>query len=131
MTEMATRITIPISGMHCAACQSRVQSALAESPGVTDASVSLMLNNATVTYDERATQPDALVETIRSTGYDASLPAPDVSGFDEQAKQDEAQGRELRALIRKTSVSLAVAALLMTVPMFVRSERLLPWLAFA
>ena len=86
---MATRITIPITGMHCAACQSRVQSALANRPGVTDANVSLMLNNATVTYDERATQPDALVETIRSTGYDATLPAPGVSGFDEQAKQDD------------------------------------------
>ena len=116
---MATRITIPITGMHCAACQSRVQSALANRPGVTDANVSLMLNNATVTYDERAIQPDALVETIRSTGYDATLPAPNASAFDEQAKQDEAQHRELRELTRKTSVSLAIAALLIIVPMVV------------
>src|SRR6266571_3498502 len=110
---MATKITIPVTGMHCAACQSRVQSALASKPGVTDANVSLMLNNATVTYDEHAVEPEALVETIRSTGYDAALPSPNVSAFEEQAKQDEAQSRELRELIRKTSISLVVAALLM------------------
>ena len=47
------KITLPVTGMHCAACQSRVQSALAATPGVSDASVNLMMNSAAVTYDER------------------------------------------------------------------------------
>ena len=45
------KITIPVEGMTCAACQARVQKALQRQPGVLDASVNLMMNNAAVTYD--------------------------------------------------------------------------------
>jgi P-type Cu+ transporter len=44
------RVTIPISGMTCAACQSFIQRTLAGEAGVQDASVNLMLHNATVTF---------------------------------------------------------------------------------
>jgi Cu+-exporting ATPase len=44
------RVTIPISGMTCAACQSFVQRTLAQEAGVQDASVNLMLHNAAVTF---------------------------------------------------------------------------------
>ncbi|HEY8175383.1 MAG TPA: heavy metal translocating P-type ATPase [Gemmatimonadaceae bacterium] len=127
---MATKITIPVSGMHCAACQSRVQTALAKTPGVADANVNLMLNNATVTYDERAVKPDALVDAIRSTGYDATLPSADTTAFEEQTRQDEAHEREVRELTRKTVVSLAIAALTMVLPMVVMGGAL-PWILFA
>jgi P-type Cu+ transporter len=36
---MPKKITIPVTGMHCASCQSRVQHALTQTPGVSDASV--------------------------------------------------------------------------------------------
>ena len=58
-------ISIPIAGMHCAACQSRVQGALAQTPGVSDATVNLLLNNATVTYDQAVVRPDG--PTLGST----------------------------------------------------------------
>ena len=74
--ETPTRITIPVSGMTCAACQARVQRALARQPGVADAAVNLMTNYATVAYDPSRTSPEALVDTIKSTGYGASLPTP-------------------------------------------------------
>ena len=54
------KLTIPVSGMHCAACQSRVQGALANTPGVTNANVNLMTNNATVSYDENVVAPEKL-----------------------------------------------------------------------
>src|SRR3954454_11315429 len=104
------KITIPVSGMHCAACQSRVQSALQKTPGVADANVSLMLNNATVIYDERSVKPETLVQSIRSTGYDAALPAANVSTLEEQASQDAARDHEVKELSLKTGVSLSVAA---------------------
>ena len=54
------RLTIPVSGMTCAACQARVQRALEKTPGVSDASVNLMTNSASVAFDPtqilRATQ---------------------------------------------------------------------------
>ena len=114
---MATKITIPVTGMHCAACQSRVQSALQKTPGVADANVNLMLNNATVTYDESAVNPDALVESIRSTGYDATLPSSETTAFDQQEEQDAAHAKETAELAWKTGVSLVVAAITMTLAM--------------
>ncbi|MGH7636685.1 MAG: heavy metal translocating P-type ATPase [Gemmatimonadaceae bacterium] len=112
---MSKKITIPVTGMHCAACQSRVQSALQGTAGVSDATVNLMLNNATVTYDESAVAPEKLVDAIKSTGYDAELPGPEVSAFEEQEKQEQAHERELRELKWKTGVSLAIAAITMLV----------------
>ena len=50
-TAPTERVRIPVSGMTCAACQARVQRALQKSPGVADASVNLMMNSATVTFD--------------------------------------------------------------------------------
>jgi len=128
---MATRITIPVTGMHCAACQSRVQAALTQTPGVADANVNLMLNSATVTYDEGAVKPEALIESIRSTGYDAKLPSADASAFQEQERQDEAHQRELNELTRKTAVSLTVAAITMVLPMIAMNDRVVPWILLA
>src|SRR5687768_15311123 len=78
------KVTIPVSGMTCAACSGRVQRALEKQPGVNTAAVNLMLKNATVEFDPAATSPDALVQAIRSTGYEAALPVPDQSAFEEQ-----------------------------------------------
>jgi Cu+-exporting ATPase len=111
------RVVIPVSGMTCAACQGRVQRKLSRTPGVVDASVNLMMGNATVRYDPAATTPDALVETIRATGYGAELPVPDRSAFDEQAARDEAQTAEFRELRTKAAVSGAVGVVAMLVSM--------------
>ena len=66
-------ITIPVHGMTCAACESRVQRALQRVEGVEVASVNLMMANAAVRYDPTATSPDLLVAAIRDTGYDGTV----------------------------------------------------------
>ena len=65
------KVVIPVTGMTCASCQSHIQRALNKTPGVHDATVNLMMGNATVSYDPSVVQPDALVDTIRGTGYGA------------------------------------------------------------
>jgi len=77
-------IRIPVTGMTCAACQARVQRTLQKQPGVVDAGVNLMMNNATVRYSPRAITPDQLVAAIRETGYGAELAPAEESAFDEQ-----------------------------------------------
>jgi len=52
--QAAEKVVIPVTGMTCAACQGRVQRTLSKTPGVVDASVNLMMNNATVSYDPAA-----------------------------------------------------------------------------
>ncbi len=111
------KVTIPVSGMTCAACSGRVQRALAKQPGVQNAAVNLMLRNATVDFDPASTSPDALVDAIRATGYGAELAHPDRSAFDEQEAQDRAHDEEFRELRVKAGASFAVAVVAMTVSM--------------
>src|SRR2546423_15126791 len=73
---MPAQISIPVSGMTCAACQARVQRALARAPGVEDATVNLLLHNASVTFDPAATSPGRLVLADRGTGDQAQHPPP-------------------------------------------------------
>ena len=118
---MAT-IEIPVGGMTCAACQARVQKALAKAPGVEDATVNLLLHNASVTFDPDATSPAQLVETIRSTGYDAELPATNSGGgwaaaFARQEEEARLQGAELRQLRWKAGVSLGAGVVAMLISM--------------
>jgi P-type Cu+ transporter len=102
-------ITIPVQGMHCAACSARVQRALERTPGVSAANVNLMTNAATVVYDPSSVTPDHLVEAIRSTGYGAELPSPEISVGAMVDAQDAARDDELRTLRRKLGVSLVAA----------------------
>ncbi|MDX1674736.1 MAG: heavy metal-associated domain-containing protein, partial [Longimicrobiales bacterium] len=45
------RLEIPVTGMTCAACASRVQKGLSKSPGVRDAGVNFATERATVESD--------------------------------------------------------------------------------
>ncbi|HET6475649.1 MAG TPA: heavy metal translocating P-type ATPase [Thermoleophilia bacterium] len=68
--------TLPIIGMTCASCVSRVEKALRTPPGVLKADVNLATEKATVSYiPGQATYRD-LVEAIRGAGYDVVEPAP-------------------------------------------------------
>ncbi|HEY7569322.1 MAG TPA: heavy metal translocating P-type ATPase [Gemmatimonadaceae bacterium] len=113
----ADRLTIPVGGMTCAACQAAVQRALTRTPGVVDANVNLMTNSAAVTYDPRVVEPNTLVERIRQTGYSAELPAADRGAVAAQLEQDDQQLREYLALRRKAIASLVIGMLAMIVSM--------------
>ena len=88
------RVTLPVSGMTCAACQARVQRAITRVPGVQAASVNLMLNNATVTFDEKLASPQSLVDAVRATGYGADLPVDTKTAFEEQKASDRSREAE-------------------------------------
>ena len=103
----SARIDIPVQGMTCAACQASVQRALQRQPGVLDAAVNLMMKSAAVTYDPAVIRPEALVEAIRDTGYEAELPRPDAGAFAEQEASDRADAAELRSLRRSAIRSCA------------------------
>jgi Cu+-exporting ATPase len=106
-------IRIPVSGMTCAACQAHVQKALAKQPGVVDASVNLMMQNASVTFDPSVVTPDNLVDAIRATGYGAELAQAGQTAFEEQEARDRAQAEEYGELRLKAAVSGAIALVAM------------------
>src|SRR5690606_25994349 len=113
----AGKVTIPVSGMTCAACSSRIQRTLSRTAGVSEANVNLMLKNAVVEFDPDTITPEQLVETIRETGYGAELASPDRTAFEEQEAQDRAQEEEFRELRLKAGVSLVAAMIGMVISM--------------
>jgi Cu+-exporting ATPase len=116
-TPILERVTIPVTGMTCAACQSFVQRTLSEETGVHEATVNLMLHNATVTFDPQAVSPAGLVEKIRSTGYGAEMPVAKASVLEQQEKHDEEQLREYRTLRVKAIVSVLAGLVAMVISM--------------
>ncbi len=122
MPDTLTTARIPVTGMTCAACQSHVQRTLQKQPGVTDATVNLMMGNATISYDPAAVSPAALVEAIRKTGYGAELPATDSDAFKEQETRDRATAAEFRELRIKAIVSGIIGAIAMVLSMPLMSQ---------
>src|SRR5688572_32006045 len=92
------RVTIPVGGMTCAACQATVQRALSKEPGVLDAAVNLMTESAAVTFDPAVTTPATLVGAIQRTGYEAAFPSFDQDALAAQDARDLAQAAEYHAL---------------------------------
>ena len=63
---------LKISGMTCAGCVHRVETALSKLPGVSSASVNLMTEQATIEYDPQQASPAGLVAAVEKTGYGAT-----------------------------------------------------------
>ncbi|MFW5947780.1 MAG: cation transporter, partial [Gemmatimonadota bacterium] len=104
------RLEIPITGMTCAACASRVQKGLTRAPGVRDAGVNFATERATVEYDPSSTTVAELVEAVRASGYGARVEETElqVDGLD-MAVTGAPVERELEALrgVLRAEVNLA------------------------
>lgn len=61
--------TIKISGMTCAACAARIEKGFNKLPGVQSANVNLVMEKATVEYDENLVQPEQLDKLVEKLGY--------------------------------------------------------------
>ncbi len=51
------RLDLPITGMTCASCANRVEKSLKKVQGVTDATVNLATERATIHFDPAVTSP--------------------------------------------------------------------------
>ena len=108
------RISFPVTGMTCAACQARVQRALRAEPGVSDATVNLVTNSAAVVYDSATVTPQRLIDAVRATGYDASLPKVEGDAIHED---DRAADEHARTLTTKAIVSVIAGVVAMALTM--------------
>ena len=66
------RLTLSVGGMTCAACSSTITQLLSEEEGVTDVSVNLMGNSATLVVKSKELIM-GVKEVIESAGYEASV----------------------------------------------------------
>jgi P-type Cu+ transporter len=100
-------LRLGIDGMHCASCVARVEQELARTPGVVDAAVNLMSEQATVSYLPQSTDVADLQEAVRRAGY-TPRPAAD-AGVDVVQRQDLDREREYRTLMRKSWFAAAIS----------------------
>jgi Cu+-exporting ATPase len=63
------RVDLPITGMSCAACARRIETALAKAPGVRRAGVNLATSRATVEYDPAAAGVRDFMRVVEDVGY--------------------------------------------------------------
>lgn len=68
---MATEtLNLTVHGMTCGNCARSVEKKLASTPGVTQASVDLQAERATVEYDAALVKPDVLANAVRGLGFE-------------------------------------------------------------
>jgi P-type Cu+ transporter len=102
MSGAPAHLELPITGMTCASCASRVEKTLNGLDGVT-ASVNYATERATVDFDPAAVAPERLVAAVESAGYGAVLAPP---GSD----QDQAVADPTASLRRRLIVSALLSA---------------------
>ena len=63
-----------ITGMSCANCSRKVEKAISEMQGITEASVNLASEKLSVTYDEQAISLDEIETTVKNLGFGITVP---------------------------------------------------------
>jgi P-type Cu+ transporter len=121
MGGMATerlRLDLPVEGMTCASCASRVERNLNKLDGV-EASVNFATERASVAYDSGSVSPEAVVAAVEAAGYRATLPAAErAAGGSEEKAADDRQLHDLRRRVTASALlSLPVLALAMIPPL--------------
>ncbi|MBE6558149.1 MAG: cadmium-translocating P-type ATPase [Ruminococcaceae bacterium] len=104
-----------VTGMSCAACQTRVEKAVNAIDGVTSCAVSLLTNSMGVEGD---VSPEAVISAVEKAGYGASLKDGDsTSGTVNTPKADALADKESPALLRRLILSLCFMIPLMYLSM--------------
>ena len=95
------RLDLPVDGMTCASCASRIEKGLDQLGGVAEAHVNFGTKRATVVYNPDATGLDEFEATVTALGY--SVPHP--QGDEERDPEAE----ELRTLRPRLYVAIALS----------------------
>ena len=106
--EDVTRLAI--GGMTCASCVARVERVLQKVPGVTQASVNLAGESATIRHYAVSGLSERLAQAVRAAGYEARV-ATETSRADVAQHKAEEQTRLARAVILAAVLTLPVFVL--------------------
>ncbi|KAB8330737.1 copper-translocating P-type ATPase [Scytonema tolypothrichoides VB-61278] len=104
---------LKLRGMSCASCAKIVEDAINSVRGVNECSVNFGAEQATVTYDPRKTNPEAICDAVDAVGYSAQpIQDDDLFTADDDDTEQQARQAENRALVRKVWVGGIISAIL-------------------
>src|SRR6516165_655590 len=115
------RCDVPVTGMTCASCATRLESRLAGLTGVREARVNFATRRARVTYDPELTGPATFAAAAADLGY--AVPPPEAS----DPEADE-QRELLPRLVVAVALTIPVVAISMVPGLQVAGWE---WVAFA
>jgi Cu+-exporting ATPase len=107
----AQKVVLPVQGMTCASCVSRVQTALNQVPGVIDATVNFATEKATVQYIPSLVGVKDLARATEAVGYKLLQVNETHESVDEEKQTRVAEFKKLRSKL--------IAGLLLVVPIFI------------
>src|SRR3954453_7080559 len=90
------RVDLPVGGMTCAACATRIGRGLGKLDGVERADVNLAAARATVVFDPERVDPSAFPDRIESLGFSVSS----------EEGHDEAEAAYVQVLARRLLVAV-------------------------
>jgi Cu+-exporting ATPase len=106
-------LSLPVIGMTCASCVTRIERFLNKADGVGEAVVNLASERATVRYDPARIDRSGIVAAIEAAGYEVAAPpiAGEAGAADAaQAARAAAQRSLLRDALLATGIGLAMMA---------------------
>ncbi|MGJ7909879.1 heavy metal translocating P-type ATPase [Neobacillus sp. LXY-1] len=96
---MLKEVQLPIVGMTCAACATRIEKGLNKITGVEEANVNLALEKATVKFDSEATNVDQVIHKIQDLGYDVLMEQEEAAISHREKELEKQKGKFIFSLI--------------------------------
>jgi Cu+-exporting ATPase len=125
---ISEQLELPITGMTCASCSSRVEKALRKTPGVIEASVNLATERASVTIAPGVADLASLTAAVEQAGYGVIAPAADEAAEEGEDAETLARRAELADKRRKLTVAVALGLPLFLLSMARDFGLIAPWL---
>lgn len=105
-TQELRKETLGIKGMHCASCSRSVEQALKKLPGMSDAYVNLVTENAEISWQPGTLRMSDIKRAITDAGFEAVE-------HEERDAREQRKEKELSVMTRDLLFSLAS-----TIPLF-------------
>ena len=111
-SDSVSRVVLPVAGMSCAACSTRLEKVLRKTAGVRQADVSLAAERADVHFDPALTSQKKLVEIVHAAGFEVPQDGGQQAGSDGSLEQERhrASIRELWRVIVAAALTLPLVA---------------------
>ncbi len=71
--QVKNKITVPVSGLHCASCSDRVKKGLMEINGVKSVDINISESFAAILLEEGVNPSKSIIDKIRNLGYDTGI----------------------------------------------------------
>jgi len=93
------QVSMPVTGMTCAACAVSVESMVANTPGVSQANVNFATQTLQVTYNPKQVKVTDMQKALQSVGYDLIIDTENAQEIQEQTQQNHYQALKKKTLL--------------------------------